>query len=167
MKSIVVTLLGKDKPGIVEAIAKQVRQSEGNWLASNFAHMAGHFTGFVEIQLPEQNIAPLLDKLDSMPELNIRLVEGESQPAQAIRASLEIMGNDKPGIVQEITSVLHQFNINIIRFSSSCEAAPNWGGLLFKANIDIDYPEGFDIAPLSLALEQIANDLVVDIDWQD
>ncbi|WP_088329745.1 ACT domain-containing protein [Lacimicrobium sp. SS2-24] len=167
MKSIIVSLLGKDKPGIVERIAKQVRLFEGNWLASNFAHMAGHFTGFVEIQLPQKKITPLLEQLDSMPELNIRLVEGETSPAQAIRASLEIMGNDKPGIVQEITSVLHQFNINILRFSSSCEAAPNWGGLLFKANIDIDYPEGFDIAPLSLALEQIANDLVVDIDWQE
>ncbi|MDF2179427.1 glycine cleavage system protein R [Aliiglaciecola sp. CAU 1673] len=167
MKSVIFTLLGKDKPGIMEAISRTVRKQDGNWLASNFAHMGGHFTGFVEVQLPEDNIQPLLNQLDAMPELNIRLVQGDTQGAsQTHKAALEIMGNDKPGIVQELTSVLHKFNINILKFSSSCEPAPNWGGQLFKASVQIEFPDKFDLDPLRQALEQIANDMVVDVEWQ-
>ncbi|GAA0376368.1 ACT domain-containing protein [Bowmanella denitrificans] len=167
MESVIFTLIGKDKPGIMEAISRTVRQLEGNWLSSNFAHMAGLFTGFVQVQLPKDNVQPLLTKLDAMPELNIRLVQGDA-PAetQTQQVNLEIMGNDKPGIVQELTRVLHQFNLNIIKFQSHCEPAPNWGGNLFKANVVIEIPQDFDTDPLSDALEQIANDLIVDIDWE-
>ncbi|GAB3028088.1 glycine cleavage system transcriptional repressor [Bowmanella dokdonensis] len=165
MESVIFTLLGKDKPGIMEAVSRAVRQLQGNWLASNFAHMGGHFTGFVEVKLPSENIRPLLDKLDAMPELNIRLVQGQTSDRATRQVSLEILGNDKPGIVQELTSVLHQFQLNILRFSSNCEAAPNWGGNLFKAQVVIEIPEDFDLGPLSQSLEKIANDLVVDIDW--
>ena len=73
------------------------------------------------------------------------------------------MGNDKAGIVQELTSVLNQFNLNILNFSSRCESAPNWGSLIFKANAVIAVPEGFDDDALQDALESLANDLVVDI----
>lgn len=167
MDTVIFTLIGKDKPGIMEAISRTVRQLEGNWLSSNFAHMAGHFTGFVQVQLPKENVQPLLNQLDAMEELNIRLVQGdEPQTAQTRQVLLEIMGNDKPGIVQELTRVLHQFNLNILRFTSHCEPAPNWGGNLFKAQVIIDIPADFDTDPLGESLEQIANDLIVDIDWQ-
>ena len=73
------------------------------------------------------------------------------------------MGNDKPGIVQELTAILNRFNLNIIKFDSTCDSAPNWGGLLFKAKALVAVEEGFDLDELSDELESIANDLVVDI----
>ena len=73
------------------------------------------------------------------------------------------MGNDKTGIVQELTYVLNQFNLNILTFASHCESAPKWGSLIFKAKAEIAVPAGFDDGALQEALESFANDLVVDI----
>jgi glycine cleavage system regulatory protein len=165
MKSMIFTLVGKDKPGLLGSVSKTVFKLGGNWLASNFSHMAGHFAGFVEIHIPEDKQQELVDTFAKHPHLQIHLLPGENsaEPPQQT-ASISIMGNDKPGIVQELSAVLNQFNINIIKFDSSCGSAPNWGGLLFTANTTISIPEGFDLDALREALEEIANDLVVDIE---
>lgn len=167
MKPIIFTIVGRDKPGLIDSLAQHVYDLKGNWLASNFAHMAGHFTGFVQVDLPQEKHDELIKRFSQHPDLQIHLVSAESHPqSETNTAIIEIMGNDKPGIVQELTSVLNQFNINIVKFESSCGSAPNWGGTLFKAVTTIEVPAEFDVEPLRLALEAIAADLVVDIDFQ-
>lgn len=165
MKPLIFTLLGKDKPGLIDSLAKQVYELGGNWLASSFAHMAGNFTGFVQIELPGDNHEALIEAFSNHPDLQIHLVSGnDGEGAQTQSVMIEVMGNDKPGIVQELTSVLNQFNLNIVKFESSCGSAPNWGSALFKAQATVDVPADFDLSTLREALEEIANDLIVDID---
>lgn len=164
MKSMIFTLVGKDKTGLVDSLAQSVFEVGGNWLASNFAHMGGHFAGFVQVDVPEDKHQELVDIFAKHPDLQINLVEGEAPDAASEdTVCIEIMGNDKPGIVQELTSVLNQFNLNIVKFASSCGSAPNWGGTLFKATATISVSADFDMDPLQDALEAIANDLVVDV----
>lgn len=165
MQPLIFTLVGKDKPGLIDSLAKQVRKLDGNWLASNFSHMAGHLAGFVQVDLALENHQTLIDTLSKHPDLTIHPISSESLNRQQLElADIEIMGNDKAGIVSELTTVLHQFNINIVKFETSCESAPNWGSLLFKANAKIEIPAGFDTESLRDALEDIANDLIVDIE---
>lgn len=165
MKPLIFTLLGKDKPGLIDSLAQKVFNLGGNWLSSSFAHMAGNFTGFVQIDLPQDKHQELIDALTQHPDLKINLITGEEDNSQLTQsANIEIMGNDKPGIVQELTSVLHQFNINIVKFESSCGSAPNWGSSLFKAQAVINAPADFDMSQLQTSLEQISDDLVVDFD---
>jgi glycine cleavage system regulatory protein len=76
------------------------------------------------------------------------------------------MGTDKTGIVQELTEILNQFNLNISKFDSTLESAPNWGNPLFKAKALICIADEFDLDSLTEALESVANDLMVDIDVQ-
>jgi glycine cleavage system regulatory protein len=73
------------------------------------------------------------------------------------------MGNDRPGIVQELTAILSRFNLNILTFDSRCVSAPNWGAQLFKAKVLIGVDEAFELDELRYALEDLADDLVVDI----
>ncbi|WP_040523156.1 glycine cleavage system protein R [Aliiglaciecola lipolytica] len=165
MKPIILTLIGKDKPGLVESLAQKVYSLGGNWLSSNFSYMAGHFAGFVEVDIPEDNHQILIDYLHKHPHLTIHSVSADVDANQKSDiVEIDIMGNDKPGIVQELTSTLSRFNINIVKFESSCQSAPNWGSLLFKAHAIVAIPEGFHLDELSDALENIANDLVVDVD---
>jgi glycine cleavage system regulatory protein len=167
MKSMIFTLVGKDKPGLIESLAQTVYKMNGNWLASNFSHMAGHFAGFVQIDLPADKCSELVDTFSRHRDLQIHLVEGQTDDIRDdITAQIDIMGNDKPGIVQELTSILAQFNINILTFDSSCGSAPNWGSPMFKARATISMAKDFDLGPLREALEEIANDLMVDIDLQ-
>ncbi|RDV28146.1 glycine cleavage system protein R [Alteromonas aestuariivivens] len=164
MQSIVITIMGKDKPGLVDAVAKCVYQHQGNWQGSSFARMAGMFTGFVEIHVPENSHQALVRALDSIPDLTVQSVTVAHTPSSYQETlAVEVMGNDKPGIVQELTNILNQFNLNIESFDSRCESAPNWGSLMFKARAVIGVPEDFDSQSLQSALESISNDLVVDI----
>lgn len=164
---MIFTLVGQDKPGLIDSLAQTVFDMRGNWLASNFSHMAGHFAGFVQIDLPQEKHPALLAKFTQHPDLQIHLVQGvDADNSESITAQVDIMGNDKPGIVQELTAILNQFNLNIIQFESSCESAPNWGSSMFKAKAHISVAPDFDMDPLREALEGIANDLMVDIDLQ-
>lgn len=167
MKPIIFTLVGKDKPGLISDLAKTVYDMGGNWLGSNFSHMAGHFAGFVEVNLPQENHQALIARLLEHPDLKIHLLPGITEPtAKQQSVQIDIMGNDKAGIVQELTQILSQFNLNIVKFDSFLESAPNWGGALFKAKAIITVAADFDLDTLRERLEGVANDLMVDIEIQ-
>lgn len=168
MKPIIFTLVGQDKPGLISDLAKTVYAMGGNWLGSNFSHMAGHFAGFVQIDLPQDKHQALIKLFLQHPDLKIHLLSGvieePTEPQQSVQ--IEITGNDKTGIVQELTQTLNQFNLNIVKFDSCLETAPNWGGSLFKAKAIITIATDFDLEKLQSSLENIANDLMVDIEFQ-
>jgi glycine cleavage system regulatory protein len=139
----------------------------GNWLGSNFSHMAGHFAGFVQVDLPLEKHQTLIERLSQHPDLKIHLLPGVTDhPAEQQSVQIDIMGNDKSGIVQELTLILSRFNLNIIKFDSCLESAPNWGGALFEAKATISVAADFDLETLQEALESVANDLMVDIEIQ-
>ena len=165
MKPIIFTLVGQDKPGLISDLAKTVYAMGGNWLGSNFSHMAGHFAGFVQVDIPLEKHQVLMERLSEHPDLKIHLLPGEiSQDDKLQSVTIDITGNDKSGIVQELTQILSQFNLNIIKFDSRLESAPNWGGELFKAKATIAIAADCDLESLPEALESVANDLMVDIE---
>lgn len=164
MKSIVITMVGNDKPGLIDSIAQMINSSQGSWQASSFAHMAGHFAGFAEILIAEDKEAALLQNLSDHPDLKITSSAGlENVKPELKRATVEVEGNDRSGIVSELSGVLHQFDLNILQFNSFCESAANWGNQIFKARADVELPEKLDIDELQEALEALSDDLMVDI----
>lgn len=168
MKPLIFTLVGPDKPGLISNLSSTVYKFGGNWLGSTFSHMAGHFAGFVHIDLPEERHAEIIALFSEHPDLRIHLVSAESDKiSESQSAKVNIMGNDKAGIVQELTRVLNQFNLNIVKFESSCTSAPNWGSPLFTAKATIDIAPEVNLISLREALENIANDLMVDVELTD
>ncbi|WP_100656020.1 glycine cleavage system protein R [Alteromonas flava] len=166
MKSLVMTLIGEDKTGLVDSLAKAVRKHGGNWQASRFAHMAGQFAGFVEVTIAEELADELVETINALPHVSIQMVNVKAtEKSQGKIVNFSVMGNDKPGIVSEITAILQQFNINIQKFSSECVSAPNWGNLMFQAELTVELPEDVELDAIQEALEAIANDLVVDISF--
>lgn len=162
---MIFTLVGQDKPGLINDLAQTVYELGGNWLGSNLSHMAGHFAGFVQINLPIEKHPDLIDIFSQHPHLKIHLIAAQEAPNNhAKTAKIEITGNDRTGIVQELTNILNQFNLNIMKFDSSCQSAPNWGGNLFKANAIISIAVDFDLLELTESLEAVADDLMVDIE---
>ena len=167
MKPIIFTLVGIDKPGLISDLAKTVYDMGGNWLGSNFSHMAGHFAGFVQVDLPLEKHQALMERLSEHPDLKIHLLPGITETrGEQQTVQIDIMGNDNTGIVQELTQILSQFNLNIVKFDSFLESAPNWGGALFKAKAIITVAADFDLETLRDRLESVANDLMVDIEIQ-
>ena len=59
MEDLVLTLIGADRPGLVESLAKRVAAHRGNWVESRMAHLAGQFAGILRVEVPAANVRSL------------------------------------------------------------------------------------------------------------
>ncbi len=165
MKQLVLTLIGKDKAGLVEQLATIVSEYHGNWTASNLSHLAGFFAGILQIEVAAEHAEALTAALQQMPELDIHVHHGESTQLDEHKLlKFVITGNDRPGIVRELSSVIKHKGTNIVHFESSKQSAPNWGVPLFTAIATVELPDGLNKEEVIYALEAIAADVVVDVE---
>lgn len=165
MKQLVLTLIGQDKAGLVEQLATLIAEYHGNWTASNLSHLAGYFAGILQVEVAEQHVAALTAALQQMQDLDIRVQHGvDSRVNQQKLLRFVITGNDRPGIVRELSSVIKHKGTNIIHFESSKQSAPNWGVPLFNAIATVELPEGLNKDEVVRALEDIASDVMVDVE---
>lgn len=163
---LVMTIIGPDRTGLVESVARAVAAHGGNWLESRMCRLGGEFAGILRIEVPAEQKAPLLEALQKIAGLKVAVHAGETRaaaPAEARLVRLEIVGHDRPGIVREITAALARAGVNVEEFSSELVSAPMSGESLFKAAARLQLPERCDLAGLKRDLEKIAADLLVDV----
>ena len=168
MPSLVVTLIGPDKPGLVGAVSDVVRRHEGNWLESRMSHLAGQFAGIVLVEVTESNSASLIAALEGLSNQGLKVVaELDSETAGSESSGklwhLNVVGNDRPGIVREVTQVLASHDVNVEELITECGEAPVSGGTIFRATAKVRIPEGMNIELLQDELERIATDLMIDL----
>ena len=163
------TIIGSDRTGLVESVARAVADHGGNWLESRMCRLGGEFAGILRIELPAEKKPALLTALQKISGLNVVVQPGvtgaNTKPGRQTR--LEIVGSDRPGIVRDITSALARAGVNVEEFFSECVSAPMSGETLFKANARLQLPDGCDDAALKTKLEKIADDLLVDISFAE
>lgn len=165
MQSMVLTLIGKDKPGLVDAIAKCIIDAEGNWLKSSFCQLSGQFAGFIEVMLPQEKHNELIHACHQLADLHITLIPtGTFESSLDSKAVILVTGNDRRGIVSDITSTLKSFDINIVEMTTRCESAPNWGSPIFTAKVVVSVSPQMDLDKVKLAIEDITDDLMVEIE---
>lgn len=167
MADLVLTLIGPDRPGIVEAVAEPVAAHGGNWLESRMAHLAGQFAGILRVEVPDDRAGALVEALRRLEAKGLRIaVESGPRPAAppARRALVvDLVGLDRPGIVREISHVLAERGVNIEELVTDRSPAPMSAELLFRSRARIDVPEALDVAELRARLEKVAQDLMVQI----
>jgi glycine cleavage system regulatory protein len=166
---LVMTLIGPDRTGLVESVARAVAGHGGNWLESRMCRLGGEFAGILRIEIPAEEKASLLAALQIISGLNV-VVQPDPKPAKAAtgrQTKLEIIGSDRPGIVREITGALARAGVNVEEFSSEVVSAPMSGENLFKAGARLQSPDGCDLAALKMDLEKIAEDLQVDVSFAE
>lgn len=165
MKQLVLTLIGKDKPGLVEKLATVINANHGNWTASNLSHLAGFFAGILQVEVSVEHADTLTAALQQIEELDIHVHEGDNQTLDNHKLlKFVITGNDRPGIVRELSSVIKHKGTNIVHFESSKQSAPNWGVPLFHAIATVELPASLNKDEVVTALEAIASDVVVDVE---
>jgi glycine cleavage system regulatory protein len=168
---LVMTIIGPDRTGLVESVARCVADHGGNWLESRMCRLGGEFAGILRIELPVEKRQTLLGALQMLQNRGLTVVVRPDEAATAAtkgrQTKLEIVGHDRPGIVREITSALARANVNVEEFSSECVSAPMSGETLFKAVARLQLPERCDLAALKTDLEKIAADLLVDVSFAE
>jgi glycine cleavage system regulatory protein len=166
-ESLVATVLGEDRPGLVESIARAVAAHGGNWVESRMARLAGRFAGILRVEVAREQSEALAAALRHLGASGLTVVVESSlaseRAADARRLELEIVGQDRPGIVREISGVLVRHGVSVDELATECSSAPEPGGALFRAKAALHVPAGVATPDLRAALERIADDLMVDV----
>ena len=163
---LVLTIIGDDKPGLVERLSDTISRHNGNWLESNMSHLAGKFAGILRVSVDDAHADALVQDLQSLSSILKLVVEkvsvGEPTPRQRT-LRLTLVGNDRPGIVKEISRALAVQHVNVEELSSHISTAPMSGEALFNAQAVLKVPVQLSIEDLQAQLERLADDLIVEI----
>ena len=165
--SIVFTFIGNDKPGLVEKLSNTVSEQGGNWLESRMSQLAGYFAGIARIQISNDKADQLRAALNALSgeDLSINLEDRaiDDNTSDYTNIKLSLLGNDRPGIVKELSSALAALQINVCEMNTNVTSAPMTAESLFAASAEIQAPISLDLAQLTDRLDEIANQLDVDI----
>lgn len=166
MESLVVTVIGKDRPGLVESVSAVVEDNGGSWVESRMSRLAGEFAGILRVSVPGEHADSLTRALEELEAGGLRIVveRGIDEPIDDGRViRLDLIGSDRPGIVHKISEALAARNVNVDELDTECDGAPWSGDTLFKARARLRAPSDLDLDELREGLEAIAGDLMVDI----
>ena len=168
--SLVITLIGTDRPGLVNALAARAAECGANWLESSMAQLAGKFAGIVRLEVAEADVGKLEAALRELEAEGLRLTIERGSVAPAAGASrttkLALVGHDRPGIVREISAALARHGASISKLETACENASFSGEPLFRASIEVQVPASVQPAALKAELEALANELMVDLNLE-
>lgn len=165
--SIVLSVLSDDHPGIVESLSNALASNGGNWTESSMLSLAGKFAGILLAEVPEDRADAFIEAVEALAADGIRVVaeisQGSETPAESRFVALELVGQDRPGIVHEITEVLARHSVNVQELETTVQSASMSGESLFLAHARVFIPSGTDMDKLREELEDLANELMVDL----
>ncbi len=171
MASLVLTVVGDDQSGLVGALAEVIAGSGGSWDKSQMAQLGGKFAGIVLVSVPDHRADELLASLEPLESeglLDITAVRATAElPAPRRRFALELVGHDHRGIVHDIAAALAAQQVSIGELKTATSNAPMAGGILFHASAILTLPDGLALDDLRARLEDMANELMVDIDLHE
>ena len=162
---IILTVLGSDRPGLTQALADVVLAAGGNWLESHLARLGGKYVGSVLVEIDGGQLAELERAISQIDQsgLTVSIVPAGDEPdAKAEVAEIELVGQDRPGIVHQVTDVLARMGANIETFASEEEKGAWSGESLFRARARIALPATTSADQLREALEAISGEIMVD-----
>ena len=167
LATLVMTIIGADRPGLVQLIATRVADHGGNWLESRMCHLGGQFAGILRAEVPAARVDELVKALQTLESAGLNVTihteSGAAPSAIGSVAALELVGQDRPGILRLVAGVLAAHGVNVEELASERVSAPMGGGTLFKARATVLMPPGTSLGALRGDLERIASDLMVDL----
>ena len=172
MATLVLTVIGDDKSGLVDALSGVIADGGGNWDKSHMTQLAGKFAGIVLVTVPEAKLDHLVEALrpleaQGLLEITAERADADVPSGSVRRFCLQLVGQDHPGIIRDVSRALAARNVNISDLQTSTRGAPMAGGMLFEATACLEVPIDVPIDELRESLEALANKLMVDIDFTD
>jgi glycine cleavage system regulatory protein len=170
MATLILTVIGDDRPGLVSALSTPISEHGASWERSQMSRLAGKFAGIVLISVPAESLDALVGDLGALGEEGLHVVtERADDPGvvDALRLRLDLLGDDHPGIVAEISAALAERHVSIEELSTDVREAPMSGGTLFEASAVLVAPAETSGDSLRSMLEGLAADLMVEVRLSD
>ncbi len=169
--SLVITVIGPDRPGLVQSLSETLAEHGANWMESRMCSLAGKFAGILQASVPEANVDTLTTALlaNQSEGLTVVVETGASSPSTKDyrKLRLELVGQDRPGIVRQISHALASLKIYVDELNTNHTDASWSGESLFEASITLRIPPNVATDELRNVLEGIANELMVDIELDE
>jgi len=165
MPSVILSVIGSDRPGLTEALAAAVLSAGGNWLESHLSRLGGLYVGSVLVALDSDEVDGLRAAVRAVDAqgLEVRIataLEGPGAVGEALHFSL--VGQDRPGIVRQVTAILSDLDVNIETFDTRIAAEAHSGAALFHMEAGLRLPPGLQASAVQAALEAISAEIMVD-----
>lgn len=167
---LVLSIIATDRSGLVKDVSEVVAAHSGNWIDSSMARLGGEFAGIVRVSLPDGAVPEFEAALAGLAADDIAVSVRRSEPTEppkGHRARLELTGGDHPGIIHKISTALSDHNISFEGLETEVYPGSMTGGLMFSARADIVVPDKVSGDALRDELEDIAGDLMVEIDLSE
>lgn len=169
MASLVLTVIGDDRSGLVDALSGVVTRHGGNWDRSHMARLAGKFAGIVVVEVADGHADALIADLASLEaeallEITVERAGDTADDRDVSYLALQLIGQDRPGIVHEIAHALATHGVSIEELETATMSAPMAGEQLFEATAVLRARSDVPLDELRTTLESLANELMVDID---
>jgi len=180
LATLVMTVIGADRPGLVQLVASRVADHGGNWLESRMGHLGGQFAGILRVEVAAERVDELVGALHRLEQDGLRVlvhaegggVENGGQKTEnggqkanggSVTAVVALVGQDRPGILRSVSGVFAAHGVNVEELASERVSAPMGGGTLFQARATVLVPASVNLAAVRADLEKIAADLMVDL----
>ena len=167
MASLILSVIGSDRPGLTEALAAAVLSASGNWLESHLSRLGGLYVGsvLVEIEADKADALRAAARAVDAQGLEVRIAPAGEGPGVAVGEALQfsLVGQDRPGIVRQVTAILSDLDVNIESFDTHVSAEPHSGAALFHMDARLRLPPGLRANRVQIALEEISAEIMVDI----
>ncbi|MEM9283212.1 MAG: ACT domain-containing protein [Verrucomicrobiota bacterium] len=166
--SLIVSVVGPDRPGLVDQIATVVQKAGGNWEGSRLVRLAGQFAGMIQVVIHESLLPQLEEGLRRLESVGLRVASLHSDKASATAEEntthqLEVVGQDQSGIVSTISHALAEEGVNVIELATDVVDAPMTGERLFQTSARLHLPATIEATKLRARIEEIASDLMVEL----
>jgi len=165
--SLVVSIVGADRHGIVSLLADRAQRFGANWAASRLTRLASEFAGTVHFEVPRENADALAHALRGLESSGLQVViarsDGASVPDSLRSVELELVGEDRVGIVSRLTRILAERSVSIESLHTEIVRSGVSGRQTFKIEAHLLVPAALSVDALRLELGPLASEMMVDI----
>jgi glycine cleavage system regulatory protein len=166
MANVILSVIGSDRPGLTEALAAAVLSAGGNWLEGHLSRLGGLYVGSVLVEIESDQVEALRATVRSVDAsgLTVQVAParaGSTAEGEVLR--LSVVGQDRPGIVRQVTAALSGLSVNIEAFETRLSTGAHSGAPLFHVDARLRLPPGLAADAVQDALEAISGEIMVDV----
>ena len=165
--SLVVSIVGPDRHGIVSLLADRAQRYGANWAASRMTRLASEFAGTVHFEVPRENVDAFEAALRQMASTGLQVViarsDGAVVPPTLRSVELELVGDDRVGIVSKVTKILSERGVSIESLHTEIIRSGVSGSQIFKIGAHLLVPAKLSVEDLRQELGALASEMMVDI----
>ncbi len=165
--NLVITALGKDRPGIINDLSQSILDCECNIADSSMMVLGGEFSIMLMVSGNWNTISRLEQMLPELQKklgltLHSKRTEQRQYGNNLLPYAVDVISIDHPGIVHRLANFFSTRNINIEELNTSSYCAAHTGTPMFSAHLEVGIPADISIAELRETLMDFCDSMNLD-----